>query len=183
MFQMTPEATFYSLLSKNEPQAAATILGNEAHPQLQGYARFFDTPYNGLLVEVELYGLPRSEQGGMSASTDIPHFFGMHIHEKGNCTPPFDQTGNHYNPENLPHPQHTGDFPPLMSGNGYAFAIFYNALLSIEAIENRSLIIHSQPDDFTTQPSGNSGDKIGCGVIQRLSHKTSSSFTSQLSKT
>lgn len=170
MFQMTPEATFYSLLSQNKPQATATILGNAEHPGLQGYARFFETPYAGLLIEVEIYGLPDQEPENKHTTSNIPHFFGMHIHEKGDCTPPFDRTGNHYNPKDFPHPQHLGDLPPLMSSNGYAFTIFYDALLSIKDVENRSLIIHAQPDDFTTQPSGNSGNKIGCGVIQRLSH-------------
>lgn len=169
MFHMSPEATFYSLLSQNEPQAAAQIGGNTDYPGLHGYARFFKTPYSGLLLEIEVYGLPDENQEGNSASPDAPHFYGMHIHENGDCTPPFDRTGNHYNPYQHPHPQHIGDLPPLMSNNGYAFTIFYDALLTIDNINNRSLIIHSQPDDFTTQPSGNSGNKIGCGVIQQIS--------------
>lgn len=176
MFQLTPEAAFYSLLAQNEPQAAAEIHGNADYPSLHGFAHFFETPYSGLLIEIEVYGLPDkaslpAPSVPSSSSSNAPLFYGMHIHEHGNCTLPFDQTGNHYNPENLPHPNHTGDLPPLLSVNGYAFTIFYDALLTIDAIADRSLIIHAQPDDFTTQPSGNSGAKIGCGVIQTVNEK------------
>ena len=172
MFQMTPEATFYAILSENEPLAIAEIKGNKNHSGLQGFARFFRTPYSGLLLEIELYGLPdnpidTSTQKEIS-STNMPHFYGMHIHENGDCTLPFDKTGNHWNPYQFPHPQHKGDLPPLISHNGYAFTIFYDALLTLEEIAGRSLIIHAQPDDFTTQPSGNSGEKIGCGIIQKI---------------
>lgn len=180
MFHLSPEAAFFSLLSQNEPQAAAKILGSHEHPELSGYARFFETPYAGILLEVEVYGLPDKGQGDRSDTPDLPHFYGMHIHEHGDCTPPFDQTGSHFNPGGLPHPQHTGDLPPLMSSNGYAFAICYDALLSIEEIENRSLVIHARPDDFATQPSGNSGDKIGCGMIQRIFHEAPRPLLSQL---
>ncbi len=169
MFELTPESTFYSILSYNIPQAVAQITGNSQYPDLQGQARFFSTPYSGVLIEVEVYGLPESMQNPPSESrlsNFKPYFYGMHIHEEGDCTLPFDKTGNHYNPTNLTHPYHIGDLPPLLSSSGYAFTIFYDPLLTIDNIINRSLIIHSQPDDFTSQPAGNSGDKIACGVIQ-----------------
>jgi Cu-Zn family superoxide dismutase len=89
----------------------------------------------------------------------------MHIHETGNCALPFDQTGNHYNPAGLPHPKHAGDLLPLLGNEGYAYSVFYTDRFELPEIIGRSLIIHSAPDDFTTQPSGNSGVKIGCGVI------------------
>lgn len=169
MFEQMPETTFYTILAQNIPQAAAQITGNSDYPGLQGKARFFSTPYFGVLIEVEIYGLPDSIQNPPSANQRLdsrPHFYGMHIHENGNCTLPFDQTGSHYNPQGLPHPYHEGDLPPLLSSNGYAFAIFYQPLLTIDKIMGRSLIVHSHADDFTSQPAGNSGDKIGCGVIQ-----------------
>ncbi len=81
---------------------------------------------------------------------------------------PFPNTGNHYNPGNVPHPEHAGDLLPLLSNNGYAWMSFYTSRFNIEEIIGRSLVIHSMRDDFTTQPSGNSGDKIGCGVIERM---------------
>ena len=96
-------------------------------------------------------------------------FFGMHIHESGNCTHPLDQTGMHYNPDNMQHPDHLGDLPPLLSHSGYAWCEFYDGRLSFADIIQKSLVIHSQKDDFTTQPAGNAGTKIGCGVIRRIS--------------
>ena len=80
------------------------------------------------------------------------------MHEYGDCMPPFDQTGNHYNPSNRQHPFHAGDFPPLLSNQGYAWMSFYDARLSPCEVIGRSLVIHAMADDFTTQPSGHSGD-------------------------
>ena len=59
-------------------------------------------------------------------------------------------------------------FPALLSYKGYARMTFYSGRLTIDEILNRSLIIHESKDDFTTQPSGNSGQKIACGVIKEL---------------
>ena len=80
----------------------------------------------------------------------------------------FPNTGNHYNPDNVPHPEHAGDLPPLLSNNGYAWMNFYTGRLNLNDIIGRSLVIHSMADDFRTQPSGNSGDKIACGVIETI---------------
>ena len=90
----------------------------------------------------------------------------MHIHEKGDCTMPFDRTGGHYNPAGEPHPDHAGDMIPLMGNQGYAWLAFYDKRFTIPEIMGRSVIIHRMPDDFKTQPSGDSGEKIGCGVIR-----------------
>lgn len=58
-----------------------------------------------------------------------------------------------------------GDLLPLLGNEGYAYSVFYTDRFELKDIIGRSLIIHNAPDDFTTQPSGNSGAKIGCGVI------------------
>ena len=95
--------------------------------------------------------------------------FGFHIHEGNACTgnenDPFANAGGHYNPTNCPHPYHAGDLPPLFSNNGYAFMSVLINKFTVNEIIGRTVIIHSQPDDFTTQPSGNSGKKIACGEI------------------
>ena len=90
----------------------------------------------------------------------------MHIHENGDCTSPFDKTGNHYNPENTSHPNHSGDLPPLLSNKGYAWIAFWDNRFTISEIKGKSIVIHSMSDDFRSQPSGDSGEKIGCGVIK-----------------
>lgn len=149
---------FGSMLSRKSPSAHAWISGNADYPQLNGLARFYETPMGGILVSVEVYGIPDTSPSG---------FHGMHIHEVGDCTLPFDKTGGHFNPTGAPHPEHAGDLLPLLSNNGYAYETFYDTKFTIADIIGKSLIIHSMRDDFTSQPSGDSGVKIGCGVIRR----------------
>ncbi|MDE6698636.1 MAG: superoxide dismutase family protein [Lachnospiraceae bacterium] len=162
----TLQNTFLNILNKCEPSAYAKISGNTGYPQLHGTAYFFCVPFGGVLIEIEVFGLP---------DNTINHtgFFATHIHETGNCTPPFDKTGSHYNPANMPHPEHAGDLPPLLGNDGYAYSCFYTDRFNISDIIDRSIIIHKNTDDFATQPSGNAGDKIGCGVIlkNRLYYK------------
>ena len=149
---------FSSILTQTEPAATASIQGNADNPTLTGNVLFYHTPLNGILVSAEIQGLPASNPTG---------YFGMHIHEFGNCTLPFDQTGMHYNPTKQPHPIHAGDLPPLLSNDGYAWISFFDSRYTISDIIGKSVIIHGMRDDFTTQPSGDSGPKIGCGVIER----------------
>lgn len=148
---------FASILSQRKPDAVAWIKGNEENPNLSGQIGFYRTLGNAILVAVEMFGLPDKE--------NLTGFYGMHIHEYGNCTDSFQKTGEHYNPEELPHPEHAGDLPSLLSVNGYAWMAFYDQRLTIEDILGRSIVIHKQRDNYTTQPSGDSGEKIGCGVI------------------
>ncbi len=49
--------------------------------------------------------------------------------------------------------------------NGYAFSAFLTDCFSLSEVMGKTVIIHGNPDDFTTQPSGNSGEKLACGVI------------------
>jgi len=159
MSVLTPYNIFKSTLTDGEPAAEAMITGNSDHPNLYGHACFYYTPINGILVGIEVFGLPDNDNHS--------HFYGLHIHEFGNCTKPFDKTGSHFNPQNQPHPYHAGDMPPLLSSDGYAFTIFYDNRLKISDIIGKSIIIHSMRDDFTTQPSGDAGQKIGCGIITK----------------
>lgn len=159
MRQTTPGRSMLETLRNTPPAAQAWITGNAANPQLSGLVKFYETPFGGVLIEAELFGLPNVKTPG---STD---FYAFHIHENGDCTPPFDKTGNHYNPTDAPHPKHAGDMLPLMGNQGYAWMAFYDKRFNIPQIIGKSIIVHSLRDDFTTQPSGNSGDKIGCGVI------------------
>lgn len=161
MVQITPQTTFLKLLIQNMPQAAAVIQGNKEYPNLKGRVLFYVTPFGGILAEAEVFGLPDGKERENS------NFYAFHIHETGDCTGDFSHTGMHYNPTEQPHPMHAGDMPPLLSADGYAWTVFYDDRFRIDEIIGRSVIIHKNPDDFTTQPSGNSGEKIGCGVIVR----------------
>lgn len=158
---MNYKPNFLDIIQCCCPDAYADINGNNDSPCLHGRAYFYTTTYGGTLVQIEVSGLPLlSEQESSS-------FYGMHIHENGNCTLPFDKTGDHYNPENTSHPMHAGDMPALLGNDGYAYSVFYTERYQVNDIIGRSIVIHAHPDDYMTQPSGNSGKKIGCGVIKK----------------
>lgn len=160
MYQFTPRLTFINILQKNKPRAMAWVTGNSLSPQISGLVKFYDTPYEGVLVEAEVFGLPNISTQGSS------DFYALHIHQNGDCSDSFMNAGGHYNPTNRPHPDHAGDLLPLLGSQGYAWAAFYDKRFSINDIIGKSVIIHSNRDDFTTQPSGDPGEMIACGVIR-----------------
>jgi Cu-Zn family superoxide dismutase len=104
---------------------------------------------------------------------------GFHIHEKGDCSSGDGMsTGGHFNPAGKPHgkhddaERHAGDLPSLKAdANGRAEGKFTLSGLGIGSgaadIVGRGLIVHAQPDDYKTQPTGNAGARLACGVIQR----------------
>ncbi len=126
---------------------------------------------DGVLLAVEVEGLPSSK------NPCEPSVFGFHIHEgsqcSGNAEDPFANTGGHYNPNKCPHPSHAGDLPPLFGNQGYAFMALFTNRFSVDEVINRTVVIHASPDDFTTQPAGNSGKKIACGQIIHMSRMQS----------
>lgn len=139
------------------PDAVAQLTGGNDAPQLRGAAKFYQMP-KGVLISVQVCGLP---DGGGSG------FFALHIHEGGGCGgEDFSETGSHYNPLGEPHPNHAGDLPPLLSCNGEAFMSFLTGRFRLKDVIGRTLVIHGGPDDFHTQPAGNAGSKIACGVIR-----------------
>lgn len=142
---------------KEKPAAIAQVAGDAVHPALQGTVSFFPRR-QGTLVVADIMGLPDSETG----------FFAFHIHEGADCSGTgFAATGGHYDPRKLPHPRHAGDLPPLLSDDGTARLSVLTGRFQIRDIIGKTVVIHSNPDDFATQPSGNAGTKIACGVIRR----------------
>lgn len=65
------------------------------------------------------------------------------------------------------HPKHAGDLPPLLECKGQAYLSVKTDRFTVDEIIGRTVIIHSDSDDFSTQPTGNAGRKIACGVIRR----------------
>lgn len=139
--------------------AWAAVRGGRENPRLLGTVKFFQTTA-GVLVLAEVWGLPETQTG----------VFGFHIHEGKSCTGnrenEFADADGHLNPGEAPHPEHMGDMPPLFARHGYAWSAFLNSRFTIRDILGRTVIIHRGPDDFSTQPSGNSGQMIACGVIR-----------------
>lgn len=149
-------------------RALAEIKGSGLAPELGGYVLFTKVP-NGTEVRVEVTGLPAYEPAKGDAAPIGPH--GFHIHEHGTCTlgerdDPFQQAGGHWNPDNQPHGHHAGDFPVLFSNDGYARMTFFTNRFTPRDILDKTVMIHENPDDYRSQPSGDSGKRIGCGVIR-----------------
>ena len=154
----------FSVLFDRAPVSVARLAGGGEYTEIGGNVWFYQTPL-GTLVVADIKGLPkaRGRCGG--------RVFGFHIHEGGSCSGNSDvlfaDVGAHYNPYECPHPYHAGDMPPLFGADGFAFSAFLTDRFSAEEVIGKTVIIHDSPDDFTTQPSGNSGVKIACGVIRR----------------
>ena len=108
-----------------------------------------------------------------------PGSHGFHIHEKGDCSSGDGMSaGGHFNPQGKPHAQpttadrHAGDMPMLVAdASGNATLTVELDVITIGAgatdIVGRGVIVHKDPDDFTTQPTGNSGARVACGVIRK----------------
>ncbi|MEO8298405.1 MAG: superoxide dismutase family protein [Burkholderiales bacterium] len=104
---------------------------------------------------------------------------GFHVHDKGDCASPDGMSaGGHYNPAGKPHGEqasdhHAGDMPNLKAdANGVADQKFMLPGLSVGSgaadVVGRAVILHAGPDDYKTQPTGNSGARLACGVIAKL---------------
>lgn len=109
-----------------------------------------------------------------------PGAYGAHIHATGRCDPPsFNAAGPHWNPTGQKHgkdnPQgmHKGDLPNLLVGTDGRGSFEYtipNASISrgpnvLMDADGAAVVVHQQADDFRTDPSGNSGTRIACGVF------------------
>lgn len=113
------------------------------------------------------------EIGGLAPG---PH--GFHIHERGDCSAAdASSAGGHFNPTNMPHgrsgpnPHHLGDADNIVA-NADRVATVEAHLHGVSLgtglpndIAGRAIVVHAQPDDYSSQPSGDSGARVACGVI------------------
>ena len=132
-----------------------------------GWARFTEDASGILHVNVQVRGLPEG-------------LHGIHIHAIGQCSPTFAAAGGHHNPLGHDHGldsptgAHAGDLPNLVvngAGNGHLDATSDRATLSAGTVsvfdaDGSALVIHFGEDDQVTNPTGNSGSRIACGVIE-----------------
>ena len=151
--------------------------GASAHAELMtadgtvvGMAHFTETQDGGVTIQVDVAGVAGAAAGD----------HGIHVHMVGACDPPdFMSAGAHFNPTNMKHGlqnpdgPHAGDLPNMTlddQGNGtynttstmFTLGAGANSLMDADG---SALVIHADPDDQVTDPSGNSGDRIVCGVI------------------
>jgi superoxide dismutase, Cu-Zn family len=132
-----------------------------------GQATLTTTP-SGVLISLDLAALPPGD-----------HAF--HIHAVGKCEPPdFKSAGPHFNPDQTKHgmmnPEgpHSGDMPNLhVPDSGKLQVEILNTLVSLDGDaallndDGSALIVHAGADDYKTDPAGNAGDRIACGVLSR----------------
>jgi Cu-Zn family superoxide dismutase len=108
-----------------------------------------------------------------------PGLHGFHIHEKGDCTAPDAMSaGAHFNPRKAPHAgpddaqRHAGDLGNL-SANADGVAVYHAEITGIsvdttdDSIIGRAVIVHANADDLRTQPAGNAGARLACGLISK----------------
>lgn len=147
--------------------AVARIKGGPIALQINGYVYFWDVP-GGVQVWTAISGLPPYQPGLNNQSPIGPH--GFHLHQFGDCSigdplEPFQAAGGHWNPDNQPHGNHAGDFPVLFSNNGRAEMSFLTNRFQVADIIGKSVVIHENPDDYRSQPAGNAGKRLACGII------------------
>jgi superoxide dismutase, Cu-Zn family len=141
--------------AKLEARSGSTVAGEV----------MFSTAGDGLLVRARLSGLqPNAEHG-------------FHVHDKGDCSAPdASSAGGHFNPGGTAHghhasgSRHAGDLPNIKAdGEGraiYEARVTGLALGGAYGVVGRSVVVHRDPDDYKSQPAGNSGPRVACGVIR-----------------
>jgi len=148
----------------NKAAAVTAAMKDSAGKDL-GTLTLSDTP-DGIIVMGSLTGLPKGDHG-------------IHLHTVGSCSPTFAAAGGHWNPTNKEHGKdnpkgpHMGDTPNITVGaDGSVSAMVTspggtlkgaNGLLDADGA---SIVIHAKADDYKSQPAGNAGDRIACGVIK-----------------
>lgn len=152
---------YYSVFNR-QADGIACITGSDKYPYIKGRVLFYQL-CDCVIVRAEIDGLPVND------SPCYEPVFAFHIHEgtecSGDSSDAFANAKEHFNPNNCPHPYHAGDMPPLFGVNGRAFLAFATDRFCVDEVYGRAVIIHRMSDDFHTQPSGNAGEKIACGII------------------
>jgi Cu-Zn family superoxide dismutase len=145
---------------------ARADFASKSGSNVTGYATFVERG-DKVIVTTKVSGLQPNSQHG------------YHVHEKGDCSAP-DATsaGGHFNPDNHPHGnpgqqvRHAGDMKNLVAdAKGEATVTQELDIIRIDegkfGILNRGLVIHANVDDYASQPAGNAGGRIACGLIRK----------------
>jgi superoxide dismutase, Cu-Zn family len=149
------------------PTARAELLDRDGNRT--GEVRLTQTPGHGVLLHIEVWGLQ-------------PGTVGIHIHETGRCDPPtFESAGGHFNPVGMAHGalhpdgMHAGDLLNLhipesgrVETERHARYVTLESgwLTSLVDGDGTAVVIHESPDDYVSQPTGDAGGRVACGVIR-----------------
>jgi Cu-Zn family superoxide dismutase len=145
-----------------DARASATLAPTQGQ-QAKGTVTFEKQPA-GVQVSVQLEGL-------------TPGTHGFHVHEKGDCSAPdAASAGGHFNPTSQPHAareapsRHDGDLGNVEAdASGRVQIKIVDPKLKLdgpESIVGKAVIVHEKADDYTTQPTGNAGGRVACGVVK-----------------
>jgi len=166
---VTAIAVLLSACQATPPETDAPLIANAQLKPTKGNKTIGEATFEqaGNLVRVVVFvqGLKPGQEHG------------LHIHEGSDCSGDAMGAKGHFNPHGKPHgipgsaERHAGDLPNLKANKAGRANIHYDADIIMLTpgpanIIGRALVVHAGPDDYRTQPTGNSGARIACGVIQ-----------------
>ena len=145
------------------PSASATLSATSGS-NASGTVKLMQLGDGSVRVTIDLAGVP-------------PGVHGFHIHDKGDCGDNGNAAGGHFNPATTAHgaptvdPHHAGDFGNVTADpDGRVHVELITRSVTVEAGPNsavgHAVILHANPDDLVTQPTGNAGARIACGIVQ-----------------
>lgn len=167
LYVLTASASLLAIATVSAAAQTAKANLRNAEGKEVGSATLTQTPA-GVLITLSVKGLPAGE-----------HAF--HVHAVGKCEPPFTTAGGHFNPEKKKHGMmasdgpHAGDMPNLHVPTSGELAVdVLNAAVTLEkgktnslfGPEGTALIIHAGKDDYKTDPTGEAGGRIACGLVE-----------------
>jgi superoxide dismutase, Cu-Zn family len=150
------------------PMAMATLAPTSGQTA-SGTVHFNDVGDGNVEVVIDLTGVP-------------PGVHGLHIHEKGDCGNNAQNAGGHFNPTGMVHgapdavSHHAGDFGNVTAdANGEVHTRFTTHSISLiqgfsSSAIGHAVVLHEKADDLISQPSGNAGGRIACGVVESMQH-------------
>jgi superoxide dismutase, Cu-Zn family len=151
--------------ASDAPAQAKAQIESRSGSKVTGMATFTELPGGGVKVVVHIEQAP-------------PGMHGLHIHEKGDCSDPEAKSaGGHFNPTSMAHAgpmdpeHHAGDLGNIeIQADGTGHLEITSKMLTVRpgpnSVVGKAVIFHEKPDDLKTQPTGNAGGRLGCGVIQ-----------------
>ncbi|MEK1892322.1 MAG: superoxide dismutase family protein [Rhizobium sp.] len=152
-------------LAQDKQTATADFVGGDG--KASGRATLTAAANGGVLIEVEVAGLPANK------------WVAFHVHETGNCDAAghHASAGKHFNPTNAEHGllsakgPHAGDMPnQYVDQDGVLRAQIFDGMVTLDGktdgIRGRALIVHANSDDYRSQPAGDAGERLACGVIK-----------------
>lgn len=151
--------------SKPMPMAMAMLVPT-ANSTAKGMIHFMENRDGSVEVQVNLTGVPAGVHG-------------FHVHDKGDCADNGMAAGGHFNPLSAPHgspevaSRHAGDFGNVTANeNGVVNTTFTTRSIMLgtgtTSAIGHAVILHANADDYVTQPTGNAGARIACGIVQAM---------------